>query len=210
MVEDTTPTTSGTPPNTDADGNWVFTAPAPPKPVAAPTIKTLQDWIDEYPYQTNPHPYVHMVKAIPMGFDEKTGNPLPAMNHSLQVLNMMAIHLARLDTEFGPNPEIHYKQPIHGPKVVYNPGTWIPISEPLPADNDEPLVIDLSGVPADTLKLLEKAVEAEKIRQKKVANADPEAQAAALAELAAAPTMDVAVVPADATVTVEAPTDDVT
>jgi hypothetical protein len=193
MADNRTPT----PTNVDADGNWVLNVTPPPKPVAPPRPKTLQDWIDEYPYETSPHPYIHKVKAIPMGFDKKTGAPLPAMNHSVEVLNMMAIHLARLDAEFGDDPEIHYKQPEHGPKVVFNPGTWIPISEPLPADNDEPMVIDLSGVPADKFEILKAAVKAEEIRQAKIKNADPEAHAAALAELAAAPTMDVIVAPAE-------------
>lgn len=189
----------------DPSGAWV---PPTPQPRKRPKRrKTLKQWADIYDFEKNPHPYIHKVKAIPMGADPKSGADRPAMNHSQEVLNYFALHLARLGAVFpddGPYTddgecEIQYVEPEHGPKVIYNPGTWIDIDATPPTrTTNAPLPkIDLTGVPPDQLDALNAAVQAEKIRLSLAQGADPEARDAALAQLAAEPTMDVTVKPAE-------------
>ena len=190
----------------DASGAWMPPAPPPAAPKPA-RRKTLAEWARIYDYEKNPHPFIHKVKAIPMGADPKSGDARPAMNHSQEVLNYFAIHLARLGAVFpddgpytdGGECEIQYVEPTHGPKVIYNPGTWIDIdaTPPAPVSNAPLPKIDLTGVPADQLDALNAAVQAEKIRISLAQGADPAARDEALAKLAAEPTMGVTVAPAE-------------
>lgn len=183
------------------DGTGAWTPPrgdgsAAPKKTAR---KKLSEWAAEYPYETSPHPYIHKVKAIPMG-----GDRVP-MNHSTDTLNYMAIHLARLGAIFpnedGTYPattgtvEIKYSKPLVGPDVVYNPGEWVDIDAVIPEAPDPIESIDLSGVPAEDLAKLEAAVASARAKQAAAIGADPIARDAAIAELSAIPTMSVNVTP---------------
>jgi len=129
--------------------------------------RTLAEYLDLYPYDSAPHPWVHRVKAIPMGFNGEV-----PMNHSLQVLNLMAIHMERVGFKLHDDAiEIKYVPPLHGPNVVYNPGTWVDIDVEVPEVDDVP-EISLEGVPTAQIEMLERAIEAEKIRKIKIASAD--------------------------------------
>lgn len=153
-------------------GEWYPNLPPKRAERAKPKRRSLTDYQRQYDFEKGQyHPWVHYVKAIPMG--DKGQVP---MNHSLEVLNNMAIHLERLGFK-EPDPadkEIMYLEPEHGPMVVWNPGTWVDIDAEVPADRvtAPPETIDLAGVPDDQLAALNKAFQDEKIRRAKVAGAD--------------------------------------
>lgn len=178
------PTTPKVPDSVDpATGVWTPTPRALPEPEES-AYPTLGDWMDRYPVARegmpdNPHPWVHLVKAVPMGENGET-----PMNHSLQVLNLIAIHLERVGFE-APNPDktqIHYQSPMEGPDVVWNPGTWPTLDvEIVPRPDAEG--ISLEGVPADQLDILIQAAQDEKMRLAKIQGADPEAKADAVASV---------------------------
>lgn len=185
---------------TDDSGVWTPPAGDSATAPARSPRKTLAEWEAEYPYETAPHPYIHKVKAIPMG-----GDRVP-MNHSADTLNLIAIHLARLGAIFPDDDgnytattgtvEIKYVKPPVGPDVVYNPGEWVDIDAEIVEEPPMP-EIDLSGVPDEQLAALEAAVASARAKQAMAAGADPAARDAALAELMAVPTMNVNVAPAD-------------
>lgn len=192
----------------DASGAWVPPVPQSRAASSKPKRRTLQEWAAYYDYEKNPHPLIHLIKAAPMGFDPKSGARRPAMNHSQEVMNYIAIHLARQGVvvpplNLGPwttdgECEIKYVEPEHGPRVLFNPGTWVDIDAVVvdPAASAPVPEITLTGVPQNQLDALKAAVHKEEVRLKMAQGADPAARDAALAELAAEPTMDVAVVPA--------------
>lgn len=190
----------------DDAGAWVPPA-APPRAAPPSRRKSLKEWADFYDYEKNPHPLIHVIKAAPMGFDPKSGAARPAMNHSQEVMNYIAIHCARQGVvvpplNLGPwtrdgESEIKYVEPEHGPRVLFNPGTWVDIDTVIAAPTAAPVPeITLTGVPQNQLDALKAAVHREEIRAKMAQGADPAARDAALAELAAEPIMDVTVVPA--------------
>lgn len=157
----------------DEDGNWyALRAPTVRKPKDA-RRKTLAEYQKQYDFEKGRHhPWVMYLRAIPMG--DKGQVP---MNHSLEVLNNMAIHLERIGfTE--PDPklcQIKYRKAEAGPDVVWNPGTWVDIDTEVPAhlqDGAPPPKVDLSGVPPEQLRILEEAIKAEKVRVAKIAGAD--------------------------------------
>lgn len=153
-------------------GEWYPNLPAARKEAKKPKRRSLKDYQKEYDFEKGQyHPWVHYVKAIPMGEDGQV-----PMNHSLEVLNNMAIHLERLGFE-EPNPdkrEIKYVEPEFGPQVVWNPGEWVDIDTVVPEGRrtSAPERIDLSGVPDEALASLRKAFKNEEIRRAKVAGAD--------------------------------------
>ena len=131
--------------------------------------KSLTEWQKIYPYDGVYHPWVHYVKAIPMGDDGQA-----PMNHSLETLNNMAIHLERLGFKApdSADSEIKYVPPAHGPNVPYNPGAWVDVNVEVPEAAPDLPQIDLTGVPLDQLAVLQKAIQDERIRLAQVEGAD--------------------------------------
>lgn len=155
----------------DDQGNWYPKRAAPRVKSTKPKWRSLKDWQKEYDFEKGQfHPWVHYVKAIPMGEDGQV-----PMNHSLEVLNNIAIHLERVGfTEPDPGKrDIEYVDPPNGPLVVWNPGTWVQIgTAPSKSAATELPVIDLTGVPPEQLAVLRRAIKSEEIRLARTKEAD--------------------------------------
>lgn len=159
----------------DEEGNFYLEKPESTreKKDAKPKRKTLGEYQKIYDFEKGRHhPWVMYLRAIPMG-----ENGQVPMNHSLEVLNNMAIHLERIGfTE--PDPErreIQYQKADSGPDVVWNPGTWVDKDAVVPEhlQDGAPLPeIDLTGVPPEQLAVLQRAIKAEQVRLAKTSGAD--------------------------------------
>lgn len=124
-----------------------------------------------------PHPFMHAFQGVPML------EGMPPASMPPEVANCMAYHIERLGfRQIEDLVEIKHRYRSHEPHMFISPGEWVGID-----DNSQPAeqveVPDLSGTDPKVLAAMKQAIEKAEVAQAKIAQADPQPQADALAAI---------------------------